>query len=148
MSDDDRYRQLDALALVDRAGVGELELRCLVLGQVEDRAVGLDDERLRILVVLKQAKNRAVHEAKVVKVAAREHELVADAEAAAEDRAADRVERLAEPGVDRVDAECAAVDRGEDLDVGARVDAEVGGETLRDKRDNLVERGSWFAALD
>ena len=83
-------------------------------------AVGLDDEDLVFLVVVEEAEDGAVHEAEVVEVAAGEHELVADAEAAAEDRAAGGVERLAEAGVEGVDSQRAAVDRGEDLDVGER----------------------------
>src|SRR5215207_5562838 len=107
MGDDDRHGQLDALALVDRARVGELELWRLLLGEVEDRSVGLDDECVGVLVVLEEAEDRAVHEAEVVEVAAGEHELVADAQPAPEDRAAERVEGLAEAGVDRVDSEYA-----------------------------------------
>ncbi len=83
-----------------------------------------------------------------MEVAAGEHELVADAEAAAEDRAAGRIEGLAEAGVERVDAECASVDRGEDLDVGDRVDSEMLREALGDERDDLVEGGSWVGSLD
>ena len=148
VGDDDRDGELDALALVDRAGVGELELWRLVFGEVEDRSVGLDDEGLGVLVVLEEAEDGAVHEAEVVEVAAGEHELVSDAEAAAEDLAAGRVERLAEAGVQGVDAQGSAVDRGEDLDVGDRVDAEVLREALGDERDDLVEGGSGVGALD
>src|SRR3954469_10122236 len=115
---------------------------------MEDCAVGLDHERLGFLVVLEQAEDGSVHEAEVVEVAAGEHELVADAEAAAENRAAGWVERLAEASVDRVDAQHPSVDRGKDLDVGDRVDAEVSREALGDERDHLVERRPWVGALD
>ena len=44
--------------------------------------------------------------------------------------------------------ECSAVDRGEDLDVGEGVDAEVLREALGDEGDDLVEGGSGVGALD
>ena len=44
--------------------------------------------------------------------------------------------------------ERAAVDRGEDLDVGEGVDAEVLREALGDERDDLVEGGSRVGSLD
>ena len=95
-----------------------------------------------------EAEDRAVHEAEVVEVAAGEHELVADAQAAAEDGAAGGVQCLAEAGVERVDPQRAAVDRGEDLDVGEGVDAEVLREALGHERDDLVEGRSRIGALD
>jgi hypothetical protein len=85
--------------------------------ELDRRAVGRDDERLVVGAVGEQPQHRPVHQAELVQVAPREHELVADAQLAAEDGLARRVERRAQALVERVDPERPAVDRREDLHV-------------------------------
>ena len=153
MGDDHGDRQLDSLAPMDRARVGQAQALGLLGREAEHLSVvGAEEQRalvvLAALRLVEQAEQRPVHQAEVVQVASGHHQLVADAQPAAADRLAVGVQPRAQRLVERVDAELAAIDGREHLDVGDRVDVVVRGKALADERDDLLASGGGVGSLD
>ena len=83
-----------------------------------------------------------------MQVAPRHHQLVADPQAAAANRAAVGVQHRSQRLVERVDPELAAVDRREHLDVAYRIDPVVRRKPPADERHDLLARRDRARALD
>ena len=94
-----------------------------------------------------QVQHGAVHQPELVQVAAGHHQLVADPQAAAADRLAQRVERVAQRAVERVDPELALVHGREHLDVLDCVDAVVLRQPPAHQLDDQLERLTRARAL-
>ena len=158
MGDDDRDRQLDPLAAVHRARVGQLQAVGVLVGEAKHRVLGAEDERGVLVVVsvaaaagvdlVEQAQHGAVHQAELVQVAPDHHELVAETQPPSAHGLAVGVERGPQRPVERVDAQIAAVDGGEHLDVADRVDVVVGGQALGHQGHDLLERRPGRRPLD
>ncbi len=162
MGDDHRDRQLDPLAAVHRARVGEPQLVGLLGRETEHRVVGGEDER-RVVVgvviaagaaarrprgLVQEPQHGSVHQSQLVQVAPGHHQLVADPQPPTAHRLAVGVQRGAQRAVDRVDPQLASVDRREHLDVADRVDVVVAGQPLGDERHDLGQRVARRPSLD
>ncbi len=123
-----------ALGLVDRGGVGELQLVEIFRGVVDLPALEADGHLRSLLVDRGDAAEIAVPYFQVV-IVADLHHLVAHPEAppAMLDRRAAGIQPGAQPRVQALDADRPAVHRRQDLNLGDRIETEARGDPLGDQ---------------
>ena len=150
--DDHRHRELDPLAAVDRAGVGEPEAIGLLGRQPEDGSSARSSSSAAVVVrphslVGRRTSSSSRSSVPFISPSSWRLRPVIISLSPIRSRPPRTgspvgVERVPQRRVERVDPELPAVDGREHLDVADRIDVVVVGQALADERDDLLARGA------